>query len=314
MPQLVPHRAKRPYGRCLQTLELVALGVVALGCSVASEDYASDADGGSTHAVVAIARDDSIGGASRADAFAGFLHLPAGTDRQAALDAAGLGLDLPALDSCVVGEHRRRPTELSSLSRIELLDAGRVRLLAESAEAPHELAPHAFPTVTDLISGVVYASRDQSADGLPAGSLYRVEAGDGGTFAPLSVEHSAPPALMDVTAAGMPLEAVDSVAVDAPLDLTWSVSGDTKDFVYVELTESGSSTSSSVVCAFEDAAGAGTVPTEHLTAGEVGHLLVHRVRRARPDVDAPALGGGEVSVDQLELRFDFSLSTRVELK
>ena len=272
-------------------------------CSVTPESYATDEDAGSTQVVVAIARQESLAGNASADALAGFLRLPASSDRQAALELAGLGVHLPDAGHCWQGEQGRSSSAPDEVPAFEFLEAGRVRIVADGGE-PHELAPHAVPSVANFVSGVLYASRERSGEGLPAGELYRVET-DGGAVGPLMLEHPAPRAPADVTLNGTPLSEVERLRTDAPLDLIWSGSAHPNDRVYLELTSSESS--SSLLCTFEDAAGAGTLSLGAFSPGTSARLSLHRLRVAWPTSPGAA-------VDQTELRFDFSVVRSVELE
>lgn len=280
-----------------------AVAALSAACSVTPESYATDEDAGSTQVVVAIARQESFVGRTRADALAGFLRLPASADRQAALELAGLGVQLPELGHCWQGEQGRSSTALEEVPAFELLEAGRVRVVADGGE-PHELAPHAFPSVADFISGVLYASRERSGEGLPAGELYRLET-DGGAVGALTLEQAAPRVPSDVTLNGIPLDSVEHLRTDEPLDLIWSGSSHPNDRVYVELTSAGSSRS--LLCAFEDAAGAGTLSLAGFTPRGSAQLSLHRLR-----VTWPSSPGA--TVDQIELRFDFSVARSVEFE
>lgn len=292
-PGLPAHAAPR---RALErAVGLGALAASAIACSVAPESYSSDEERGSTHAVVTISRQELTGGATRADALAGFIRFPAATDRAVALELAGLGMHLPEPGHCWQGEQGRPGPELSDVAAIEFLEAGRVRVIADGGP-PHELAPHVFPSVGDFISGVLYASRERSGQGLPAGDRYRFAA-DGGAVGTLDIENAAPHPLTDVTLNGTPFDALESVSTDEPLDVIWSGSTHPADRVYVELTSTRSS--KSLVCAFEDAAGAGTLVPTGFEEHESAQLLLHRLRILR----TPWQGS---PVDEVELRLDFS--------
>ncbi len=301
-----PRRAPRT------ALQLATFAALAWGCSVAPESYEADAHKGSTHAVVAISRQDALRTAPRGDALAGFVHLPASADRDRALELAGLGIELPEPGQCWQRPPERTSEGLAGVPHIEFLDAGRVRLIAGGA--PHELAPHAFPTIADFISGVVYASRNRNGEGLPAAQLYRIETSNDGTVAELSASHDAPPMPTDVTLGGAPFESVEELAGGQPLDVTWSGSNEPTDRLYVEL----SAGSKSQVCTFEDASGAGTVPTDGFAAGGDAQLALHRVRVARTVPHSPARddknGAAASVVDQLEVRFDFSVSRGIRFE
>lgn len=274
-----------------------------IACSVTPETYAADQDRGSTQAVVAIARQEDAQGTSRGDALAGFLRLPAAADRSVALELAGLGVHLPEPGHCWQGEQERPSLSVDDVGSLEFLEAGRVRLLPGGGP-PHELAPHAFPSVGDLISGVLYASRERSAEGLPPGVVYRLEV-DGGAIGSLDLRQAGPPAPSEITVSGAPFESLETLPAGQPLDLIWSGSSDPHDRLYVELSPAGGSVS--VLCTFEDAAGAGTVPVGDFASGQVAHLALHRLRVVRVALH-------DAAVAQVELRFDFSVSRSVEFE
>jgi hypothetical protein len=280
-----------------------ALCTASAACSVTPESYTADEKVGSTQIVVAIARQESVDGGARADALAGFIRLPAATDRSAALELAGLGVHLPEVGHCWQGEPERSLAPLDEISTIEFLDAGRVRLIAGSG-LPHELAPHAFPSVADFASGVLYASRERSGDGLPPGERYRLEA-EGGVVGQLDLERSAPMAPSDVTLNGASFEAVARLQVLEPLDLIWGASTDPDDRIYLEL--SSTSSPSSLICTFEDAAGAATLSLENFLPGDTAQLALHRLRITRA-------ASNESATDEVELRFDFSMSRVLEFQ
>ena len=111
----------------------------------------------------------------------------------------------------------------------------------------------------------------------------------------------APRALEGVTASGTPLAELSSVSIDGPLDLTWGVDGP-GDTVYVELLSTRSSNRS--ICAFSDALGAGSVPTESFESGDSGRVVVHRLRTHAFEASDGDLARGH-------LRFDFALTANV---
>ncbi len=295
-------------GRWVAAWQVAGFSALALGCTVAPASDDADAEKGSTHAVVAVSREDSLDAAPRGDALAGFVQLPPSADRSAALELAGLGLEVPEAGQCSRKSQERPTSSLSGVSRIEFLDAGRVQLVAGSAE-PHTLAPHAFPTIADFISGVVYASRDQSGEGLPPAQLYRIETSSDGYVGALSAEQAAPNMPAEVTLSGSDFAATEALKSGQPLDLTWSVSNDPGDRFYVEL--SAARGDAGVVCAFDDTAGAGTVPTEGYAAGDEARLAVHRLRLVRTTTNATSASNETVD---LELRFDFSVSRSIRFE
>ena len=280
----------------LFTAWVVGLASTACGLETeAPEEHAS----GSTHAVISIERREAAdGSSSRGEALAGFLNVPALVDADSVMSLVGLGLNLPEVGSCLVGNETPRTGPLTETALVEFLEAGDVIL--EVAGSQERLAPYAFPTVTDSISGVLYTSRDRAADPLPAASRYTVSADGLG----VRVAHAAPEAPEGITASGLPLAEVSEVRIDGPLDLTWSV-GAPGDIVYAELVSTRRANRS--VCAFADELGAGSVPTESFAPGDTGQLLIHRLRTHAFDVadDVAATG---------QLRFDFALSAGVTFR
>ena len=271
------------------------LGLLSTACGLETE-APEENESGSTHAIISIERSEAADGlSSRAEALAGFLNVPPLVDAESVMSLIGLGLNLPEVGSCLVGSQAPGAGPLTETALVEFLEAGDVIL--EVAGSRERLAPYAFPTVTDAMSGVLYTSRDRAADPLPTASRYTVSADGLG----VRVAHDAPHALEGVTASGLPLAEVSQVRIDGPLDLTWSV-GFAGDIVYAELVSTRRAQRS--VCAFADELGAGSLPTESFTPGESGRLLVHRLRtHAFEVVDGLAAKG--------QLRFDFALAASI---
>lgn len=280
-----------------------SLGLLVMGCGLET-DPPADTEAKATHAVVTIERSESADGTgSKAAALAGFLQVPALVDAHSVLQLVGLGLDLPEPGTCTLGSSAPSAGPLTETARVEFVDAGAVEL--EVSGARERLAPYAFPTVTDSISGVLYTSRDRTADPLPSGSRYTLTADRDGLQ--IRVSHDAPRALGGVTLNGTPFAEVQSVSKASPLDLTWDV-GAPGDIVYVELTGSSSrsmqSASRRVICSFADELGAGSVPTDAFAAEGTGRVSIHRLRTHEFDVlDGDASRG--------QLRFDFAAAATV---
>ncbi|HEY3494949.1 MAG TPA: hypothetical protein VGK73_09695 [Polyangiaceae bacterium] len=282
------------------TARAAVLGLCALafGCSVETADDSAQAEGGSTHAVIAIGRQASAAepGDARADAFAGFLRTSGEVDAASALRVAGLGLDLPPLDQC----KKTAPgssVDRAPVARVELIDAGEVTIAV--GRSVTTLAPRAFPTITDAISGVVYTTRDRTAS-LPPANPYTVATTGATTLGPLSGEARAPAALSGVTLGGIPLAEVESLLSTETLKLAWE-RGAAGDRVYVELETDAGTTS----CTFRDDAGQGSVPAALLPSGSEASISVHRLREA---------SFGDVGVTHGQLRFDFELSAPVSFE
>jgi hypothetical protein len=246
---------------------------------------------GSTHALVSIERSQN-GDTERARALAGFARMPATVDSSAVLSLVGWSLDLPAPGQCAGRTGLRDPnTPLSPIDHVEFLDAGEVTL--HTAGVGTTLAPHAFPTVTDWISGVVYTTRDRSAAALPAGTRYWVRASGGLGLSGLAVTTDAPATLEGLTVGGKALSALDEIPVTLPLEITWKA-GTPGDWLVVGATDLDAT--SGIWCTYRDEEGNATIPSNTITIRGRGKLSVRRVR-------SYPLGGSGLS--RGELRFDF---------
>jgi hypothetical protein len=262
-------------------------------------DDPAQAEGGSTHALVTIARHAPAAAPddARADAFASFVRTSAGVDSAGALRVAGLGVELPA-----AGECRKAPQGATGsavpLARVELLEAGEVTLAAGGSVTT--LAPRAFPSVTDSIAGVVYTTRDRASAPLPAASSYTFATTGSSSLGPVSGEAPAPAALEGLTLGGVPLGEIEGLHAGEELRFAW-LAGAPGDRVYVELDAETSST----LCAFHDEAGQGSVPVAHAPEPGTVTLTVHRLREST---------FGDVGLAHGELRFDFELSASVSFE
>lgn len=268
-----------------------------------------------TLARVVVERSESVDGTQSAQAMAHFVEW----DRDAAhsLELVGLGGELPKAlppggacrtDFSTAGA----VAAVGGIAELELLDAGSVEIrLAKrdegSGPASVTLAPHAFPSVSSLAAGLVYTTRDRSAEALPSDTRYEVVV-DGARSVPhLVFSGDAPPALQGVTLGGVPLENVVAVDGSAPLDLTWEV-GATQDVVSVEFSrpDDGQRTLS---CTFADDAGAATISPQMLEAARgATRLSIHRMRSIVREPHAAGPGEEPRSYVQSELRFDFELN------
>lgn len=272
-----------------------------MGCAVDAPDDASDADTGTTHALVAIDRAVDLDAAEglRAEAFAGIVHAPPEVDAGAVLRLARLGLELPEAGRCAVPT-RDSSVGFGSSTRVEFLEAGEVSL--RTAELGATLAPRAFPAFTDRISGIVYTTRDRDADPLPAGTRYEVFASGGFALPAFSAAAEAPQPLSGVMVSGVPVEELDTVAPGAEIALEW-LPGASGDLVYFEAADRNGV--ASLVCTFRDDAGTGSVPGGALTLRGPGSLALHRVRSV--SFQSPGIDSGQV-------RFDFQIVTHVDFE
>jgi len=273
----------------------LSLSVVSMACSVEVGAEHAPSNTGTTRAVIAVTRSApaSAPDAARADAFAGFLRTPAGSDAKSALALAGLRVDLPANGECRKGALREGAA--SGLTAAELLDAGEVTVSAGGTVTT--LAPRAFPSITDTISGVVYTTRDRAAAPLPAATTYTVSATGGSSLEALAGFGQAPALLTGVELAGEPFGSVESVVPGHDLALIWAP-GSAGDRVYVELDGD----SEPMFCSFADESGRGTVPASVVPQQGSGTLSVHRLRES---------AFSDAGLAQGALRFDFELSASV---
>jgi hypothetical protein len=272
---------------------------LALGaCSAQVDDYETDASVGSTHALITVERTGSATApaTTSAGALAGFVRVPAGVDPRLATQLIGLEPDLPPVDTCRTSSDRGTSSSLAGMGHVEFLEAGSVSVSA--ADSSTDLAPRAFPTVTDFISGVMYTTRERAAEPLPPDAPYTIRASGAFEIPALVVRASAPEALASVTIRGVPLAEVKTVLPGEPVDLTWNV-GRPGDLVWLELSTPDNV---STVCAFRDEAGVGTVPAAAFSGTGNGRLSVHRTRT----LDFAAQG-----LDRGVLRFDFELTADV---
>ena len=274
---------------------VVALATTSIACSV-EVDETTDAETGSTHGLVSIQRSAVIGSeeAPTADAIAHFAQIPSSGDASELLSVVGLAPRLPDIGQCNQGQSL--PGDPSG--ELTLLDVGEITIATDAAST--RLAPMAFPPVRDMVSGVVYTTRDRASLPFPAGSVYQIKALGSDQLPAFDLRADAPDLLADVTVGGVALEEIESVSLGEPIDLTWSV-GALGDIVYVELL-SDQDGDVSVVCAFQDDAGAGSLDATLLSTSGEGWLSLHRVRSHEV---------GTEGLDIAELRFDFELAAAV---
>lgn len=246
-----------------------------------------------------------------AHAIAHFVSLPQYSQPDLVLEWLGLRGVWPAVDNCVDEQPGAEPEpdlDLRNLGHLELLDAGEVAI--ETERAAINLAPRAFPTVSQLVSGVTYTTRDQSLEPLPAALRYRFRTAGSASLPAVNLSATAPESLSHVTVSGLPIEETFTVPATAPLDVTWlpATQSSPTDLVVLELTSDVAN--HSVRCAFRDEAGVGTIPPEltKRVAGP-GLLSVHRVRRA---VELFRATDQEVA-SPAQIEFDFVITRSVDV-
>jgi len=279
---------------------VLGLGALALGCAVDTAADPETAQSGVTHAVVVVERSAAADApeAVKAEAFAGFLSLPPELEPGAVLPIAGLALDLPAAGACKKAERDPKSVPAEELAEAELLDAGEVTLVAGGVVTT--LAPRAFPSAADAISGVVYTTRDRAAEPLPAAARYTVATSGSADLEPVSVELPAPAALEGVLVMASPLGELATLRGAQPIDLRWNA-GAPGDIVYLTLETDTFSTR----CAYRDESGRGTIPASALPPSGSASFSLHRLRTT-PFTSAGLRSG--------ELRFDFEIQGSVTVE
>ena len=266
---------------------------------------------------------------ARGSALAQFLVLPAAVDPMHTLDWAGLRVNLPEPTRCFdpsrEGELLEGPSDAEPL---ELLAAGDVTVRAAGEQT--RLALNFFPP-SGAAGGVLYTSRDQSAAPLPVNEVYHIDVSGSDAVPPLSIEGSAPDQLRSVAIAGKPIFAegdlqdedgaaagegpVDPIAVQSgsELELTWA-EGSASDRVFIHL----SSDERTVLCAFHDSDGAGTVPgslTASFVPGSELRIGVHRVREVATAEELSPSAAELVDAVMVEttMRFDFEVAATLRV-
>lgn len=259
----------------------------------------ADADAIATEALLAIdivAPAGQDARATRMHASAHFLRMPSSTDEDLAKFLVGAALELPGIGECesVAPFGNERGIPLAPFGPIDLVDVGTVTIEAGAARAP--LAARAFPDVVDLISGVVYTTRD-AADSFPAPAPYRFEATGSAQIGPLVIETSAPSLPRDIRIGDQPLGAEPVFIERGPLPISWEPSP-ASDLVYIDLTSYEPTRLVRSRCTFADD-GQAVIPEEALPSAKTAGISLHRVERQT--ILSPPFDGGEI-------RFDLAVS------
>jgi hypothetical protein len=276
------------------------LGLLLLASACEGPEGTAEPVATTTHALLRIERSAYVGAESEATgvAFAGIVRVPVLADPEPLLRLFGKSVSLPAAGQCALAGHEREAPAAGDLSRAEFLKAGDVLLGANDAQTL--LAPRAFPLE---VAGFVYTSRDQASAALPSASRYLLKTTGSEQLAPLEVRVQAPEELQDVSVAGFPLTALESVEGRDGAVVSWRA-GDPRDTVYVEVA-GAPEVGPLGVCAFRDSDGLGALPRGLFGALGSGSLTFHRLREVAADV--PSLDGAEV-------RFDFALTAPVAFR
>jgi hypothetical protein len=270
---------------------LVAFAAQACSGTVVSS---SDASTTSTQALLRVERTATAAdpGALRTHASAYFLRLQAGADPTLAARLVGAADVLPAVGQCQPAPLLSdQGMPLASLGPVDLIDVGEVALEASQTHAT--LAARAFPDVVDLVSGVVYTTRDVMADPLPSQGGYIFRISGSPALSPMALEARAPGPLERLYVGGYALRA-DPIGVPREdLTLTWQPQGGT-DLVYVELASAEDGPLERVGCTFAND-GHAVVAASALPKAASQNIAVHLVHRQ--EVAAPGLDHGEIRFD-----------------
>jgi hypothetical protein len=281
-------------GRALLRTKGCALALAfATGCS-GTVVSGSDASTTTTQALLSVERSVEAGegaGAPRTYASAHFLRLQAGADESIAARLVGADLSLPEVGQCEPMEAlQNRAIPLASLGPVDLVDVGEVSLEADEVRAT--LAARAFPDVVDLVSGVVYTTRDQFAAPLPEGGRYVFRVAGSGAIAPLTLAATAPGGLEQLRVDGLALDTVPLSLPRGDISISWQATGD--DLVYVDLSSNDDGSLERVRCTLPEG-GMATIAASALPHSTSQTIWVHKVRREA--LTGPGLDGGEVRFD-----------------
>jgi hypothetical protein len=275
----------------------VALATM-VGCS-GTIVTASDASTATTQALLSVestAPAGDVAGSAGAHASAYFLRLQAGADPVLAARVVGTSLVLPSLGQCLpvemIGDEGM---PLASLGPVDLVDVGQVALQGPTTGAL--LAARAFPDVVDLISGVVYTTREPVADPVREPGSYTFYISGSQSVPSMALEAHAPGTAKGLSIGGYALGAEPLALPRGDLTIAWQPNP-YADAVYVELASLEDGPLERVRCAFA-AGGPGLVPASALPRANTQSLSVHAVRRE--NVSALGLDGGE-------MRFDLAVS------
>jgi hypothetical protein len=273
----------------------------AVGCSGAVAST-SDASTTSTQALLSVERTASAAdptGSARTHASAYFLRMQAGADQGMAARLVGASVVLPPMGQCaaveVLGD---QGMPLASLGPVDLVDVGEVAL--EASEARATLAARAFPDVVDLVSGVVYTTRDLVANPLPLQGAYTFRISGSQVVPPMELVGRAPGPIDDFAVGGVPLHA-DAIALPRDnVSITWRPQPGA-DLVYVELASAEDGPLERVRCTFANS-GVGQIAQAALPKAASQTITVHVVHRE------PVAAAG---IDSGEIRFDLATNGAV---
>jgi hypothetical protein len=281
-----------PHLRCAVATAVFAIVGTACSGNVVS---ASDASATSTQALLSVERTTAATDAPssvRAHASAYFLRLQAGADRTLAARLVGAVDVLPGLGQCQSAPMLSdQGMPLASLGPVDLIDVGEIALEASSTRAT--LAARAFPDVVDLVSGVVYTTRDLVGDSLPGEGAYTFRVSGSWALPAMALEGHAPGGIEHLYVGGYALRAEPLALTREDLAVTWQPPAGA-DLAYVELASAEDGPLERVRCTFPND-GRATIPAAALPKAAAQTISFHLIRRE--DVAAPGLDRGEIRFD-----------------
>jgi hypothetical protein len=277
----------------------------AIGCSATVEDPASDDETGVVHGAVVVERTVAADGraASQARVSARFMRLE--------------GIDVPIAER-VVATRRFQPGEPvgcrwlatdeealppSAEGSIELVDVGDIVVHTVDGGRDTPLVTRAFPDVGDLVSGVVYTSRDDSW--LPEAEGYLIEVAGSDEVDAFSLRLESPGVPSAVSFDGIGLAELDVVRVGETVELRWAPGG-ANDEVYVDLVPVDVNDGAPYRCVLVDD-GLANFVTPGFEPGVELDVEVHRYRRL--DVERARAAG--IDLDDAVLEVDVAAAARV---
>jgi hypothetical protein len=287
----------------LGTTALLGLGNL-LGCS-GNVVSGSDASTATTQALLSVEGATQAGdltGIAGVHASAYFFRLQAGADPGLATRVIGTTLALPPLGQCAAVELVSDDgLGLGPVGPVDLVDVGQVALQGPRTRAV--LAARAFPDVVDLVSGVVYTTRDPVADPVRVPGVYAFHVSGSPSVPSMSLEGRAPGTADGLYVGGLSLGSEPLALSRGDLTLSWRPNP-YADAIYVELASLEDGPLERLRCTFT-ADGPGLIPAAALPKASSQSLTVHALHRE--SIAAPGLDGGEMRFDLAvsgTLRFD----------
>jgi hypothetical protein len=289
--------------------------LLATGCTVAVVDEGTAADEDETTTAqgnVSVERVVALGEGTvgRTHVSARFVRVSGGIDQRTAERVVGSArLEQDAAVGCSWQQAPATATPNAEGS-IELLDVGEIVVRAGTRALP--LAARAFPDVGDLVSGVVYTSRDHSSE-LPEASTYSIETSGSPLVEGFSVQVEAPstpvgvfvsqPSLVRLGIERLPLEAEFTLSTGEELLVGWDAGRPSLgDRIYLDLV--AAEQGQQLRCVFEDD-GEGVVPAQlnGFAAGAQIDIALHRHRRTM-------VRRASGVIDEAVVDFDFAVAAR----